>query len=246
MNEVSSNKEFLAIFSILLIVFVVCLHYYLNRKKVLLGFMMRVTRFSFSQEAIEFVIEKLSGLLLFGVVPFIFFIIIFDQSPVKVGLTIGKSSNYWYLILLLPIIFGSLSFYSSKSKENWKISPQMRVKNWHLQHILLSASGWLAYLFGYEFMLRGILWFLCTDAFGFWPALAINIVIYSAIHIPKGFLLTIGTIPVGLIFCILTYITGSFFLAFITHASISVTNDCFSVYHNPEFKLILKKDKVNK
>ena len=46
--------------------------------------------------------------------------------------------------------------------------------------------GWFLYLFGYEFLFRGVLLIPLIDPLGMWPAIAINIAVYSATHIPKG------------------------------------------------------------
>jgi membrane protease YdiL (CAAX protease family) len=41
------------------------------------------------------------------------------------------------------------------------------------------------YIFGYELLFRGIVWFTCFEAFGFWPALLINLFLYAVVHLQK-------------------------------------------------------------
>ena len=240
MSGVSFNADTLAVLAITSITVLFYLYNYLTEYKVLLEFIDRVIQSSHSYQSIQFLIEKSSGILMLGIIPIIFFAGILDIMPARIGLTVGQTTQFWYLIFLLPATAGLLSFISARSKKNQSISPQMRIKNWHLRHILLSAFCWLIYLFGYEFFFRGILWFLCLNAFGFWPALAINISIYSLVHLPKGIFMTIGAIPLGILFCLLTYYTGSFYLAFLTHASMTITNEMFSIYYNPEFHFITR------
>ena len=238
---IASNSQLLGILAIATVLLAVPFHYFINGKKILRPLLTKIAGANVKPEAIDFIIEKLTGFFLFGAIPFIIFIFILKSGFRESGLTAGVTSKYWYLLVIMPVFAGLMSYFSSRNSKNWSISPQMRIKEWDLQHVLLSFSGWLIYLVGYEFMIRGLLWFLCLAAFGFWPALIINVVIYSLIHIPKGIILTIGTIPVGILFCLLTSLTGSFILALATHVAISVSNDVFSVLNNPDFKLKLRR-----
>jgi membrane protease YdiL (CAAX protease family) len=237
MNNISANNEIMSILAIVFIAFLVSAHFYINRKKLLLKLMLKITNDSIAEPVVSFSIEKVTGFILFGVIPFIIFIDFLGLSPVRAGFTTGKSAGFWYLFAAMPLFSALMSWLSSKNSKNWKFSPQMRLTEWHPRHFFISASGWFIYLLGYEFLLRGLLWFLCIAAFGFWPALLINVSIYSIIHIPKGLILTLGTIPVGILFCLLTWLTGSFYLAFLTHVTISVTNEIFSVINNPELRI---------
>jgi membrane protein implicated in regulation of membrane protease activity len=51
--------------------------------------------------------------------------------------------------------------------------------------------------------------------------------------------MAIGALPVGIILCILSQLTGSFIPAFLIHSLIAVLTDLFSLYHNPEVHLHL-------
>jgi len=181
--------------------------------------------------------SKLSGILFTGIVPFIMFLWIFRLSPSRVGFIAGRTSTYWYLILILVLIALVISFYSSKSTQIRTRSPEMRMKDWYPRHVILSAGAWVIYLLGYEFLFRGVLWFLCVDAFGFWLALAVNVVLYSLVHLPQGIRMAIGTIPIGILFCLLSSLTGSFLPAFIIHSCIAVSTEIFSLYHEPDVRL---------
>jgi membrane protease YdiL (CAAX protease family) len=237
MIDISANSEIMSLIAIVSVAILVPVHYYINLKKLLLPFIMRITKKSIPEQVVNFSIEKVTGFLLFGVIPFIIFISILNVSPLRTGLAGGKNAGFWYLFVAMPLFSALMSWFSSKNRRNWKFSPQMRIKEWHLRHFFISALGWFIYLLGYEFLLRGLLWFLCTAAFGFWPALLINVTIYSLIHIPKGLILTLGTIPIGIIFCLLTWLTGSFYLALLTHFTISVSNEIFTVMNNPELRI---------
>ena len=102
--------------------------------------------------------------------------------------------------------------------------------------MIVNALAWTAYMIGYEFMYRGILLTVCVDAFGFWPAVAVNLSFYSATHIAKGKTETIGTFPCGLVLCLITVYTGSIGTALLTHLTLALTNDYYSIHHNPEMR----------
>jgi uncharacterized protein len=246
MEATPTGNVSLTILAIILIIMVVVLHYFINGKKFLRGLLMRITVNSFSPQSADFIIEKFTGFLLFGPVLCIIFLMIPGIAPKNIGITMGRTLHYWYLILSMIVVAGLLSFIASGKGKDLKISPHLGIKEWHFRHIFLSASGWSLYLFGYEFMLRGLLWFLCLATFGLWPAIIINVLIYSLIHIPKGIVMTTGSIPVGILFCLITNLTGSFFSAFLIHVTMSVSNDIFSVIRNPEFRLITGRKNIDK
>ena len=104
--------------------------------------------------------------------------------------------------------------------------------------VYLNLLGWFLYLFGYEFLFRGVLLIPVVKALGVWPAIAINVAIYSATHIPKGLDETVGAIPLGLALCLLTLATGTIWIAFLVHVTMAWTNTLTSLKFNPEMKYI--------
>ena len=101
-----------------------------------------------------------------------------------------------------------------------------------------NALGWAAYLFGYEILFRGILLFPLVAEFGVWPAIAVNIALYSSTHIPKGLDETIGAIPLGIVLCVLTLLTGTIWIAFFVHLAMALTNSFTALKHHPEMKSV--------
>ncbi|MBK7817530.1 MAG: CPBP family intramembrane metalloprotease [Sphingobacteriaceae bacterium] len=114
-----------------------------------------------------------------------------------------------------------------KKEANLVNYPQIRAKIWTRKTVIIAALGWALYLFGYEFLFRGILLFPLVETLGVWPAIAINIALYSATHIPKGLHETIGAAPLGLVLCILTLLSGTIWIAFLVHVVMAWTN-CFT------------------
>ena len=134
-----------------------------------------------------------------------------------------------------------INYLNRKNSDNIKLYPQIREKKWTIKLVIISALGWILYLFAYEFMLRGFLLFSCFYAFGIWPAIIINIGIYSLVHVSKGMKEAIGAIPLGLILCLLTLKSGSIFTAFIIHITMALSNEWLTLSIHPDINLIRKK-----
>ena len=90
------------------------------------------------------------------------------------------------------------------------------------------------YLFGYEILFRGFLLFPLAEHLGVWTAIAINISLYSATHIPKGLEETIGALPLGLVLCILTLASGTIWIAFVVHVAMAWTNSFTALKFHPD------------
>jgi len=235
------DERNLAVISIASVTGLFAFYNFLDHRKVITDLLKRYIPYLFKNESIEFAGEKSTGILFTGIIPFIIFVLILDIEPALLGLTVGKFTEFWYLYLLLPVIAVLSSFFISKNPVIQAGAPRLRLKNWELRHLLLTVACWVIYLLGYEFLFRGILWFTCYNAFGFWLALGINTVLYSAVHLPKGKFMAVGTIPLGILFCLLSHITCSFCLAFLIHVCMASAIEIFSLYHNPEFHIRFSK-----
>jgi membrane protease YdiL (CAAX protease family) len=104
-----------------------------------------------------------------------------------------------------------------------------------------NALGWTLYLIGYEFLFRGILLFPLVSEIGVWPAIAINTAMYSATHIPKGLNEAVGAVPLGIVLCLLTLMTGTLWIAIVVHIVMAWANSFSSVFHHPDMTFNLKK-----
>ena len=230
-----SREIFLAVAAILSVILFFGLFYLLTERKV---FNKLFANRSASQESIDFISVKLTGILLTGLLPFLVFILAAGIPVSEIGMKYGNMNTIAYIIAGLTVITIVSAYFSSKNRNVQRSAPELRIKTWHPRHILLSALGWLIYLFGYELLFRGILWFLCFNAFGFWWSVIINVALYSLVHIPKGKLMAYGAIPLGVLFCTLSYFTGSFLPAFLIHSAMAISTELFSVYHNPDFQFV--------
>lgn len=141
-------------------------------------------------------------------------------------------------ILGLSVLVIPLAFISAKKPENLINYPQIRATKWTRKIFYINLLGWAIYLFGYELLFRGILLFPLVKTIGIWPAIAINIALYSATHIPKGLTETIGAIPLGLVLCLLTLASGTIWIAFFVHVALAWTNSLTALKYHTEIHYI--------
>ncbi len=184
---------------------------------------------------------KYSGLVWMGMMPAIVCLIALPQySLADYGLTFYKETALTTIVWIvgLSVLIVPLVSFSARKPKNLVNYPQIRAKEWDRKLKMQNALGWAAYLFGYEFLFRGILFFPLVPEIGLWPAIAVNIALYSATHIPKGLDETIGAIPLGLVLCILSILTGTIWIAFIVHVVMAWTNSFTALKHNPEMKSV--------
>lgn len=180
---------------------------------------------------------KYMGFLLMGVAPTVICLIFLpDFSLADYGLTILPETTLFSVVwtfglcaLVIP-----LAYISAKKPKNLVNYPQIRATIWTTKTVFINALGWFIYLFGYEFLFRGTLLFPLVDTLGVWPAIAINIALYSATHIPKGLDETIGAIPLGLVLCLLTLQSGTIWIAFLVHVAMAWTNSFTALKFHPD------------
>jgi len=181
-----------------------------------------------------FLFQRILGLLTYGGIPLAILYLTYSFPISKYGFNFDniESSIIWILILGGIIIIAN--YYLAGKTENLKNYPQIRLKNWTLKLALINNLTWGLYLLGYEFMFRGLLLFSFYYAYGILPAIAVNCLLYSMVHIPKGKKETLGSIPLGLILSIITLNTGSFLTAFVFHIIMALSNDYFAIKAHPE------------
>ena len=183
---------------------------------------------------------KYFGFISMGILPAIFCLVFLSKLTLAdLGLTFiyktAQFSIFWILglsVLIIPLVY-----FSAKKPKNLVNYPQIRAKVWTKKMVFINALGWFLYLFGYEFLFRGILLIPLIEPLGMWPAIAINIALYSATHIPKGLDETVGAIPLGFVLCLLTISSGTIWIAFIVHVVMAWTNTFTALKFHPEMNL---------
>lgn len=230
----SQNEIGLIIFLTLLFYY---FYYYTGKSKIAITYLQN-TFSNQSPEIVKFLFNKLSGALFLGLLPAILYSAFFHTSLInRFGLSPDFLTNNWEPIFILVIVIYSILFLRHRSKPTIS-SLQMNFKKWDIQLFTINAFGWMIYLFCYEFLFRGILLFESFDHFGFWPAIAINITIYSAIHMVYGKEQAIGALIFGAIACYFALDRGTILIPFFMHASLSIFSDYFSIKQNPELSFV--------
>lgn len=184
---------------------------------------------------------KYAGFTLMGVIPTILALVFLPHITLAdYGLTIIPETTITSLawILGISVLIVPVTMKSAKQPKNLVNYPQIRSKTWTKKLIIYNALGWAFYLFGYEFLFRGVLFIPLVESMGLWPAIAVNIALYSATHIPKGMDETIGAAVLGLVLCLLTVSTGTIWIAFLVHLAMAWTNTFTALKHNPEMKVV--------
>jgi len=187
---------------------------------------------------------KYFGFLSMGVIPSVICLIFLPSYSLSdYGLTYIPQTTFFSLIwtIGLCVLVVPLAYFSAKKPKNLINYPQIRAKIWTNKTVFINALGWALYLFGYEFLFRGTLLFPLVDSLGVWPAIAINIALYSATHIPKGLDETIGAIPLGLVLCLLTLASGTIWIAFLVHVAMAWTNSFTALKFHPEIHYVKTK-----
>ncbi len=184
-----------------------------------------------------FLTKKGAGFLIMGIIPGLIYYFFLNQDFAKFGFSLDHFKKNYQIILLLIVIIVAVLFVNQKvNRQNNSL--QIQLAEWNLPLFLINAFGWIIYLLGYEFLFRGILLFECYSSFGFWPAIAINISIYSAIHMVNGKDQTIGALIFGGFACYLTLTRGSILIPIIMHITLSVFSDYFSIRYNDKLSFV--------
>jgi len=180
---------------------------------------------------------RIVGFMAMGIVSGILCLIFIpDYSLSDYGLSYNPETAvftvFWSVGLMIIII--PIAFLSSGKPANLINYPQIRARLWTRKITVINIVSWIVYLFGYEFLFRGILLFPLAGELGVWPAVAINIAFYSITHVPKGLKETIGAIILGLVLCILTLASGTIWIAVLTHVALALTNSFTAMKYHPD------------
>lgn len=180
--------------------------------------------------------QKAMGVLFLGILPLVVALWYLPYSLSEYGLGFANTGTSLLWIFGLAMVIFPLNFRAARRPDNLAYYPMMRVEHWSPRLVLLNSIATIAYLFSYELLFRGIVLVTCVATLGVWPAIAINIALYSTTHLPKGPAETIGAIPFGLLMCYITLTTGTIWVAVVVHVILSLSNDYLAVHYNPSMK----------
>jgi membrane protease YdiL (CAAX protease family) len=191
--------------------------------------------------------KRTTGFILLGVVPLTLFIMVtqdFTLADTGLGFNPEKSAFTIISIILLSILIIPVIYRNARKPEIMAVYPEIRAAKWTDRMMLAETGSWALYLLGYETLFRGLLLFPLAESLGPVTATVINIILYSAAHIPKGKTETLAAIPFGAVLCILTLQSGTIWIAFIAHLVNALTMTFTAVKFNPEIAYVRIGDQV--
>ena len=191
----------------------------------------------FESQGKQIMMQRMLGVLFLGIFSSLIILLLPGASLKDFGLQFSFLIRPpWWTYLLLPLIVG-LSFLTAGRPWNLAMYPQIRSKHWTSRLLFISALGWLVFLIGYEFLFRGFLLHASLNLMQPVPAIAVNVAVYAFAHMYKGPGETFGAIPLGILFCYLTIITGNIWSAVILHSVMALSNEWFSIRAHPEMRV---------
>jgi membrane protease YdiL (CAAX protease family) len=185
-----------------------------------------------------FLFEKLSGFVLMGVIPFFLFSTgNLAGSPQWAGISLTDPKLSLLYTFVIGVLILVINFIRAGKAQNYNIYPQLRIREWRWSTLLLYNTGWIVYLLGYEYLFRGLLFFSAQAVLSLWESIALNAVLYALAHLPKGKFETLGSLPLGVILCLITWHTGSFWACFFIHIILAVSNSMIALRAHPEMSV---------
>lgn len=187
------------------------------------------------------IFTKIFGGFTMGILPVTAYMIAFPATTfAELGFNLNPNTSIITLVWIVGLggVMMFLVWKNARKPESLKYYPQIRAKNWTKSTMVMNIIAWVIYLLGYELLFRGILLFPLVEKIGLWPAIAINLVLYSGTHLTKGLKETVGSIPLCIIFCLVSVQVGNFWVAASVHIIMALTNELTSFKHHPDMKYI--------
>jgi len=181
--------------------------------------------------------KRICGVLFLGMIPLLVTVAVSGKDLREYGFSPEnlKESLLWTglvsgIILIMNVI-------NARKPVNLAMYPEIRVRNWSPRLLVQSSVAWIVYLLAYEILFRGLLLFTFDTWFGPVIATAINVSIYSLVHVHKGIKEALGAIPFGILICWITLYTGNIWPAVGIHIIMALSNEYLSLYFHPEISL---------
>lgn len=184
---------------------------------------------------------KILGGITMGIMPAVLYLIVFPETTLT-DLGLGLSRRTLFATIFwtfgLGFLMAFLAWQNARKPATLLHYPQIRARKWTRKMMQGNLLGWTLYLTGYEFLFRGVLLFPLVAEIGLWPAIAVNIAIYSSTHIPKGLKETVGAIPLCIVLCLVCVYTGNIWVAVFVHIAMAFTNTLTAFHHHPDMEFI--------
>ena len=121
----------------------------------------------------------------------------------------------WIVLLFSVLLISSISAKKNSSQNGTKTNSLPLFKR--IFYLFIRVL----FLLAYEFYFRGVLLFALIPLLGLVSAIAVNTFLYSFQHIFDAKKELLGSVPFGIIVCVLSFYTQSIWPTFILHASLA-------------------------
>ena len=186
----------------------------------------------------QVLLQRMLGLLFLGILSALIILLLPGITLKETGLSFKfQTAPPWWSWLLIPLILIT-GYLAAQKPGNLKLYPQIRAQQWTRGMLAISSISWILFLIGYEFLFRGFLLHASLGLMEPIPAIALNCAIYAFAHFYKGPVEAFGAIPVGIIFCYVTLVTGNIWCAVLLHSVMALSNEWFSLRAHPEMSFI--------
>ncbi|MFW5916421.1 MAG: CPBP family intramembrane glutamic endopeptidase, partial [Bacteroidota bacterium] len=193
------------------------------------------------EDYISIIGQRLIGSVFLGVIPILIFVLLQDNNFRNYGINLYNfDQSLIWISIFAPLIVMMNCFLAGKQSKSDDY-PQIRIKNWNPRTLIINFTTWLVYLFAYEAFFRGLLLFSFYYTFNSITAVVVNVILYAFVHLPKGLREMLGSVPFGIILCVITIKTGSFLAAFLIHGIMAISYEFFSIKANPEMSIKNKR-----
>ncbi len=183
-------------------------------------------------DVISYLLEYFSFFLLLLVIPF-FILKIYGRSKFFSSLLAfsGLKKNFWWALLTIAVIVLPSAYHASTLPSVLVEYPLPRalLQDQQLLPVYFLGLFFLYYL-PWEFFFRGFLLFGLKDKYGTVPAILIQTISSSLVHIGKPTPEMIGSIPFGIIFGIIAIRTKNIWIVVLMHAALGIFTDLFIIY----------------
>lgn len=186
---------------------------------------------------LEATLQKVLMFVLLGLVPSLLVWRFHGISPAELGLRLAGGRTVWLITAGLSVVVLAVGFFNPAHAKGGGQYPQMKIADWTIGLWLFNAAGLALYLFGYELMYRGLLFFpMLEHGVGF--AIAVNTALYMATHLHKGIGEAVAAIPFGVVLCLLALESGSMLPAFLLHWLLAVGNSLGAIVKGPGYRFM--------
>ncbi len=183
-------------------------------------------------EVYAYLLEYFAFFILMLAIPFLLSVF-YKKSRVLaslLGFTYLKKNFLWALLAVCVIVIPSA--YHASTLPSVLVEyplPRTLLQNQQLLPVYFLGLFFLYYL-PWEFFFRGFLLFGLKDKYGTVPAILIQTISSSLVHIGKPTPELIGSIPFGIIFGIIAIRTKNLWIVVLMHAALGIFTDLFIIY----------------